>query len=199
MSDAAVWPGVLQHGHTSASDGGTLAPSAALPFIPSGAILPYGGASAPSGFVLCDGSAISRTAYAALFAILGTAYGAGNGSTTFNVPDLKGRSPLGSGAGSGLTARTIGQSGGEESHALSANENGQHTHAATVTDPGHNHAVGRLVGFTLGPNDAVENQGTSYNSQLNTTGISVSNANSGLGTAHNTMHPYCVTNFIIKT
>lgn len=63
--------------------------------VPTGAILPYGAATAPTNFLLCDGSAVSRSTYAALFAILSTNYGVGDGSTTFNLPNLKGRFPLG--------------------------------------------------------------------------------------------------------
>jgi len=58
-------------------------------FIPIGGILIYGGAGAPTGFVLCDGAAISRTTFSALFAVIGTQYGVGDGSTTFNVPDFR--------------------------------------------------------------------------------------------------------------
>tara|TARA_S200002703_G_C3768796_1_gene236698 strand:+ start:269 stop:904 length:636 start_codon:yes stop_codon:yes gene_type:complete len=65
--------------------------------VPSGTVVPYGGTSAPGGWQLCDDSAISRTTYARLFAIIGTAYGTGDGSTTFNVPDLRDRVPLGKG------------------------------------------------------------------------------------------------------
>ena len=60
-----------------------------------GAIKPWGKATAPAGYVLCDGAAISRTDYADLFAVISTTYGAGNGSSTFNVPDLQGKSPQG--------------------------------------------------------------------------------------------------------
>lgn len=63
--------------------------------VPTGAILPYGGATAPTNYLLCDGSAVSRTTYSALFAVLSTNYGVGDGSTTFNLPNLKGRFPLG--------------------------------------------------------------------------------------------------------
>ena len=63
--------------------------------VPTGAILPYGGATAPANFLLCDGTAVSRATYSALFAILSTSYGVGDGSTTFNLPNLKGRFPLG--------------------------------------------------------------------------------------------------------
>lgn len=57
--------------------------------LPSGTLLPYGGSSAPTDFLLCDGTAVSRTTYANLFAAIGTAFGAGNGTTTFNVPDAR--------------------------------------------------------------------------------------------------------------
>ena len=62
---------------------------------PIGAIFPFGGTSAPSGYLLCDGSAVSRSDYAALFAVIGTSFGAGDGSTTFNVPDLRESVPVG--------------------------------------------------------------------------------------------------------
>lgn len=64
-----------------------------------GMVIPYAGTSAPSGFLLCDGTAVSRTTYSALFAIISTNYGVGDGSTTFNLPDLRGRSIIGSGTG----------------------------------------------------------------------------------------------------
>ncbi|MEK9954208.1 MAG: phage tail protein [Pelagibacteraceae bacterium] len=78
----------------SAIQGGTTAP---VPIVPAGSVIAWSGSSAPSGWVLCDGTAISRTTYAALFAIAGTSYGIGDGSTTFNVPDLRDRLPLGKG------------------------------------------------------------------------------------------------------
>lgn len=67
--------------------------------VPIGMVAPYGGSSAPSGWLLCDGSAVSRTTYAALFAITSTTYGIGDNSTTFNLPDLRSRLPLGAGTG----------------------------------------------------------------------------------------------------
>ncbi len=63
--------------------------------VPTGGILPYGGATAPSYFLLCDGSAVSRATYADLFGVISTTYGVGDGATTFNVPNLQGRFPLG--------------------------------------------------------------------------------------------------------
>lgn len=82
--------------------------------VPTGAILPYGGSSAPDGFLVCDGSAISRTDYAALFSVIGTAFGAGDNSTTFNVPDMRESVPVGAGSSSNTSIHihdtyTVGQ------------------------------------------------------------------------------------------
>lgn len=79
-----------------------------------GIILPYSGSTAPGGFILCDGSAISRTTYSILFSVIGTTYGVGDGSTTFNIPDLRQRFPLGK-AASG-TGSTLGGTGGAIDH-----------------------------------------------------------------------------------
>lgn len=111
--------------------------------IPAGIFLPYGGANAPSGWLLCDGAAVSRTTYAALFAAIGTAYGAGNGSTTFNVPDMRSRVPVGFDSGAG-EFDALGETGGAKTHQLSSAEMPSHTHVQNahnhgVTDPGHNH------------------------------------------------------------
>lgn len=76
-------------------------------FIASGMISPYAGASAPAGFLLCDGSAVSRTTYAALFSIISTTYGVGDGSTTFNLPNLQGRIPVGKENATSLGTATI--------------------------------------------------------------------------------------------
>jgi microcystin-dependent protein len=81
--------------------------AARIPSIPSdditGVIKMYGGSSAPSGYLLCQGQAVSRSTYSALFSVIGTTFGAGNGSTTFNVPDLRGAAPAGAGTSSGYT------------------------------------------------------------------------------------------------
>jgi len=67
--------------------------------VPTGGILPYAGSSAPSNYLMCDGAGVSRSTYSTLFALVGTTYGVGNGTTTFNVPDLRNRVPLGAGTG----------------------------------------------------------------------------------------------------
>lgn len=91
-------------------------------YVPSGSILPFAGTTAPSGFILCDGSAVSRTTYAGLFATIGTAYGAGNGTTTFNVPDFRGRFLRGVDGGAGRdpdkASRTAMSSGGNTGDAV---------------------------------------------------------------------------------
>jgi microcystin-dependent protein len=97
----------------------------------------------PAGWLACDGSAVGRTTYAALFAAIGTTWGAGDGSTTFNLPDFRdmvlvGSSP-GSLTGNRNTARTLGQTGGEESHTQLVTEMPAHSH--TITDPGHTHSI----------------------------------------------------------
>lgn len=97
--------------------------------LPPGVMVPYLGAAAPTGWLLCDGSAVSRTTYAALYAILSTVYGTGDGSTTFNLPDLRGRTPVGKNT---ATFATLGAKGGEESHVLSVAEMPSHQHTGTT-------------------------------------------------------------------
>lgn len=113
--------------------------SGAVGVLPAGAVIPYAGSAAPAGWLLCGGQAVSRSDYAALFAIVGTTYGAGNGSTTFNVPDLRGRVVAGeddmggtaanrlTAGNSGITGTTLGAAGGDERlH--------QHSHTNTLTN-----------------------------------------------------------------
>ena len=107
-------------------------------YTPPGVIWQWAAASAPVGFLICDGSAISRTGYAALYAIIGTAYGIGDGSSTFNIPNLQSRVAVGRNTGNGSFA-SLGQAGGEAAHTLSLNEMPSHSHA--VSDPGHNHGL----------------------------------------------------------
>ncbi len=115
-------------------------------FLPPGVMMDFAGDTAPGGWLLCDGSEASRTTFPALFAIIGIKYGAGNGTTSFNLPDARGRVAIGAGQGSGLTNRTLGQSGGAEALPIGLNELPPHIHPVndpghlhTLTDPGHNH------------------------------------------------------------
>lgn len=111
--------------------------------IPAGLVQAYAGSAAPSGWLLCDGSIVSRTTYAALFTAIGTAYGAGDGSTTFGLPDLRGRVIVGK-AASG-TFVTLGATGGEETHVLLTAEMAGHTHTFTGTALGTHQHVSTAV------------------------------------------------------
>jgi microcystin-dependent protein len=102
-----------------------------VPLTPAGVINQYAGAAAPSGWLLCDGSPVSRSTYAALFSAIGTTYGAGDGSTTFNLPDLRGRVLIGK-AASGTFA-TLGATGGAETHAIALTELPAHDHGGSVS------------------------------------------------------------------
>lgn len=98
---------------------------------PAGIVMPFAGSVAPQGYLLCDGSAVSRTDYADLFTAIGTTYGVGDGSTTFNVPDLSGRVVIGE-----SQSHALGTTGGEASHVLLEAELPAHAH----TIPAHGHA-----------------------------------------------------------
>lgn len=100
--------------------------------IPPGLITMYGAAAAPTGWLLCNGAAVSRTTYSALFAIIGTTFGAGDGSTTFNVPDMRDRFPTGTGS-----TYSLNDSGGSASVTLTSSQMPSHTH----TGPSHTHTV----------------------------------------------------------
>lgn len=105
-----IGPGETVLHHTDATDHHLLASGG----IPAGALMPYGAASAPPGWLLCDGTAVSRTTYAYLYSIIGTTYGAGDGSTTFNLPDMRGRFPFGKAAAG--TGNTLGGTFGAIDH-----------------------------------------------------------------------------------
>jgi microcystin-dependent protein len=90
----------------------------------SGFVNPFAGAAAPNGWLLCDGSAVSRTTYAALYGVISTSYGAGDGSTTFNLPDLRGRMPAGKDA-TQTEFDTLGEAGGAKSHSHPLSDAGQ--------------------------------------------------------------------------
>lgn len=160
--------------------------------MPVGSIFAYGGSAAPtSSFVLCDGSAISRSTYASLFTALGSGavYGAGNGTTTFNVPDLRGRVPVGvDGAGARLSANdALGNTGGEETHVLSSGELPSHLHSSYV--------VADLVWYNHAPSPTQPLPDYDYPIARMTGG---STGSTGSGTAHNTMQPFQIVNYLIR-
>lgn len=101
--------------------------------IPTGVIMAYAGVTAPAGYLMCDGAAVSRTTYAALFSIISTNHGSGDGTTTFNVPDMRGRVPVGKNA---ATFSNLGDSGGEEAHTMIVGEMPSHNHTAVAISAG---------------------------------------------------------------
>lgn len=103
---------------------------------PAGIIMPFAGTVAPQGCLFCDGSAVSRTTYAALFAVIGTNYGEGDGSTTFNIPDLSGRVVIGV-----SNSHALGTTGGSETVTLTADQLPAHVHEVPKHGHGNDIAV----------------------------------------------------------
>jgi microcystin-dependent protein len=156
--------------------------------IPTGGLMMWPTASAPSGYLLCNGGAVSRTTYAALFAIIGTTFGIGDNSTTFNLPNYTNRLPVGAG---GLYAAAA--TGGSKDAVVVS-----HTHTASVTDPGHSHQTGSTTtdtGFSGARSTGTSGVATS----TATTGISVGISTTGSSGTDANMPPYLSIYFIIKT
>ena len=166
----------------------------------------------PNGWLLAAGQAISRTTYANLFAALGTSYGTGNGTTTFNLPDLRGRIPVGldnmggSDAGRLSVSNTLGGTGGAETHTLTEAQIPTLAHSISQTPHVHGLEQYQFVDNET-PAPAVEGI---YNNSLdypaggsatvtNSANASISIANHGGGQAHNNLQPYQLTNWIIRT
>lgn len=164
--------------------------------ITAGIITPYGGSTAPTGWLMCDGSAVSRTDYSQLFDAIGTTYGSGDGSTTFNLPDLRGRVVVGEGTGtaSDATAHALGQTSGEETHTVTEQEMPSHGHRLTQSSSASYEPRTVASGFYRFTT-ATAGAGTTgtlppgYPSNLSLTGG---------GQAHNNMQPYTVLNYIIS-
>lgn len=151
--------------------------------LPVGTILPFGGGAAPTGYFICNGGAVSRATYAPLFSVIGTSYGAGDFVTSYNVPDLRGRSPVGSGTGDAAAASAwaLGQKKGAETHTLAISEIPAHVHTLDVGGGSAN------VLNTLNGN---QNNSVVVGTQT-TTSV-------GGGAAHNNLQPSLTVNFIIK-
>ena len=146
------------------------------PLIPVGGLMPYAGATSPEGWLLCDGSAINRTTYANLFALIGTTYGSGNGTTTFNVPDMRSRMPIGAGAGTGLTSRALAATGGAESVVVASGNLPTHTHSIA-----HDHANVTSTGQSVGHTHSIDppDTGSTVGNADHSHGVDPPNTNSG--------------------
>lgn len=150
--------------------------------IPVGTITAFGGTSAPPGWLFCNGQPVSRYTYNVLFTQIGTLYGAGDGVNSFNLPDLRGRTPVGVGPGLNLTNHAPGDKFGEETHTLTTAEMPSHTHQ------------GRWAAVVAGGGSY---GGFIYAQSYNNFGGIVENT--GGGQPHNNFQPSIALNFIIYT
>lgn len=164
---------------TGATTMAALTASGAVNFVPTGVILPYAGTSAPSGFLGCDGTAVSRTTYAGLFAAIGTTWGVGDGSTTFNLPNLNRKALVGSGgSGTATLANSVGSTCTAETVTIS-------TANLPVNVPVGNSGTPANASFALG----ADRQCPNYNGGA---------WSGGSGTATNIMQPSAVVLMIIR-
>jgi len=203
---------------------GTSAPTWSSLAIPTGALCPYAGSTAPTGYLLCDGSSVSSSTYLALHAVISNTYGGsaytGAGALNFNLPDLRGRIPMGAGTGTGLnasgtgaptgtaqTARTAGQWGGEETNLLSTTEMPSHNHGGATQGGGsHSHTPSGSIGnagistMNLAVAGGSQWGFTSTATITNTVANHTHNIDAqGGGGRHNNVPPFVVLNYIIKT
>lgn len=191
-----------------------------LALFPSGMVVNYAGSSAPTGWLLAYGQAVDRTTYASLFTAISTTYGTGDGSTTFNLPDCRGRviagkDDMGGSAASRLTstyfgtsAAALGAVGGSQSHTLTEAQLPNLTKTVAITDPGHTHPGlqenGVNINFSadnvIGSGSSTgiyQTGGNEITVRSNTTGITAS-VTFGSGNAHNIVQPTIIMNCIIK-
>lgn len=151
---------------------------------PIGTVMMFAGNTAPSGFKICDGSAISRSTYSSLFNIIGTSFGSGDGSTTFNLPNLKGKIPVGLDS-EDTDFEILGKTGGEKTHTLTVNEM-----------PQHSHSFGGYKGSTQWADGQIWYRAGGVNTD--NTPATTNTTDSGGNQPHNIVQPYLVLNYIIK-
>lgn len=174
--------------------------------MPVGGIMAFGGSVAPDGWFICDGAAFDRSDFANLFDVIGVTYGIGNGTTTANLPDLRGNVPVGRHSGLDY-ASDLGVVGGEHEHSLVLGEMPSHNHTQDShnhTQNSHTHTIfGALVGavgsgtVVLQGSSAGANQ-TSQGTVATNQAQTATNQAVGGGGVHNNLQPYLVVNYIIK-
>lgn len=193
--------GVYGHGYASVGVA-ALAEDALQKLVPAGAILPFAGGSAPQGWLLCAGQTVNRFIYSDLFAAIGTTYGAGDGTTTFALPDLRGRTVFGldnmngTDAGRLSVANNRGDTGGAQTKSGSTN-----SYTLTIADiPAHSHEVNAVYGTA-----STAPPGPNMNHDTGTTGNRVMTKSIGGGGGHShaisnfdVMPPYMLLNWMIK-
>ena len=168
--------------------------------IPTATIVPWTDSSVPTGFLECDGSAVSRTTYSALFAIVGTTYGAGDGSTTFNVPDLQDNVPVGK-----SNNKALASTGGANTVANSGNVGGSTGNASLSTAQlaSHSHNVPGGTQFNVGnliaQNYNIGGRNTSSGNQGSGSGHSHNMSANFSGSSNSVLQPYLTIIYIIKT
>lgn len=163
--------------------------------VQSGMVTPYAGDAAPEGWLLCRGQAVSRTTYAKLFGVIGTTYGTGDGTATFNVPDLRRRVAVGLDS-SDANFNVRGKTGGASTVALKTAELPAHSHRVLGgTNGSERLRSGRAFLNDAGPEGGAWAGwfGSGYNGIDN-----VSTSETGSGTGHNNLQPYITLNHIIK-
>jgi microcystin-dependent protein len=174
--------------------------------VPSGMLFDFAGTTAPTGYLACDGSAVSRTTYAALFAAISTTWGVGDGSTTFTLPDFRRRVAVGSGgSGTATLAASVGATGGSETHTITEAQLPAHTHSID-SQGAHTHTVDKESSGSSGQNAILAASVGTFTSVTATSDIVNSDgshthtaSSTGSGTAHNILQPSAVVLKIIKT
>jgi microcystin-dependent protein len=193
---------------------------------PTGSIIIWSTNTPPSNWLLCNGATVSRTTYATLFSVIGTTYGAGDGSTTFVVPNLMGRVPVGRDANQ-TEFDTLAETGGAKTVTLAITNLPAHTHTGTTNSDTHSHTgtansagahthkydTGGSVPRAAGTQDGVAGivntrEDTTESAGSHTHSLSINSdshshtfttAATGSGTAFSILQPYLVLNYIIKT
>jgi microcystin-dependent protein len=150
---------------------------------PTGSLIMWTTGTAPTGWLLCAGAAVSRSTYATLFAVIGTTFGVGDGTTTFNLPNYTNRTPYGT---------TVGATGGSADAVVVS-----HTH--TITDPGHNHTHLSTSFAYAGGANASFNTGGAATANTSTATTGITNQTTGVSGTNANLPPYLGINFIIKT